>query len=152
MAKIVTEAQERLIHMIEKHQVKLIMPAAWPVALGHAPWIEEVWANYLSNAIKYGGEPPRAVLGATVQEPNGLVQYWVQDNGAGLSPEAQAGLFVPFNRLNQAQVEGHGLGLSIVERIVRKLGGRVGVESEGVPGQGSIFSFYLRQSPNGNVN
>jgi signal transduction histidine kinase len=58
-----------------------------------------------------------------------------------LTPEAQAKLFVPFERLSQARAEGHGLGLSIVRRIVEKLGGEVGVESE--LGAGSTFSFTL---------
>jgi signal transduction histidine kinase len=70
----------------------------------------------------------------------------VRDNGGGLSPEEQAELFIPFTRISQANVEGHGLGLSIVQRIVEKLGGTVGVESEGVPGQGSVFSFTLPQN------
>ena len=68
-------------------------------------------------------------------------------NGRGLTPEQCARLFVPFERLEQARVEGHGLGLSIVQRIVTKLGGQVGVESEGVPGRGSTFYFTLAPGP-----
>jgi signal transduction histidine kinase len=108
--------------------------------LGYAPWIEEVWVNYLSNAIKYGGRPPRVELGAETQ-PGGLVRFWVRDNGPGIAPEAQVRLFVPFTRLDQVRAKGHGLGLSIVRRIVEKLGGQVGVIS--TPGQGSVFSFTL---------
>jgi len=108
--------------------------------LGHAEWIVEVWANYLSNSIKYGGQPPRVKLGAEVQ-PNGMVRFWVRDNGPGLSPEEQARLFTPFTRLDQVRAKGHGLGLSIVRRIVEKLGGQVGVESQ--IGQGSSFFFTL---------
>ena len=67
----------------------------------------------------------------------------MRDNGRGLSPEDQARLFAPFARLSQAQAQGHGLGLSIVQQIVQKLGGQVGIESSGVPGQGSAFSFTL---------
>ena len=65
MANIVVRARERLTHIIEKHQAEIILPAVWTAALGHAPWVEEVWVNYLSNAIKYGGQPPRIELGAT---------------------------------------------------------------------------------------
>jgi len=50
-------------------------------------------------------------------------------------------LFTPFTRLRKIEVEGHGLGLSIVQRIVTKLGGQVGVVSE--PGKGNTFSFTL---------
>jgi signal transduction histidine kinase len=52
-------------------------------------------------------------------------------------------LFTPFIRLNQARIEGHGLGLSIVQRIVEKLGGQAGADSAGIPGQGSEFFFTL---------
>jgi signal transduction histidine kinase len=69
------------------------------------------------------------------------VRFWVQDNGFGLLPEAQARLFTPFERLDQVSLEGHGLGLSIVQRIITKLAGEVGVESD--EGKGSLFWFAL---------
>jgi signal transduction histidine kinase len=147
MAEIVAEVQSRLAFMIEESGAEVIVPdaSAWPTAQGYAPWVEEIWTNYVSNAIKYGGQPPRLELGGTVTAA-GMAQFWVRDNGGGLSPEEQAELFIPFTRISQANVEGHGLGLSIVQRIVEKLGGTVGVESEGVPGQGSVFSFTLPQN------
>ncbi len=140
MAYLVAEARNRIVLMVEEHQPDIILPDRWPRAQGYGPWIEEVWANYLSNAIKYGGRPPRVELGATPQQ-DGFVRFWVRDNGSGLSPEQQAHLFAPFERLGQVQTEGHGLGLSIVLRIVEKLGGQVGVESE--VGRGSVFFFTL---------
>jgi PAS domain S-box-containing protein len=142
MASIVTEAQRRLADLIQEHQVAVILPPAgdWPAALGYGPWIEEVWVNYLSNAIQYGGRPPRVEVGATEQS-DGTVRFWVRDNGDGLTPLEQARLFKSFERLDRVRAKGHGLGLSIVRRIVEKLGGKVGVESE--KGVGSIFSFTL---------
>ncbi|HHJ06674.1 MAG TPA: HAMP domain-containing histidine kinase, partial [Anaerolineae bacterium] len=136
------EAQQRLTYLIQTYQAEIMLPQHWPKAMGYAPWIEEVWANYLSNGIKYGGRPPRLQLGAT-EEPDGMVKFWVQDNGLGLSQEEQLKLFTPFTRLEQVQTIGYGLGLSIVRRIVEKLGGQTGVESEGVPGKGSFFYFTL---------
>lgn len=141
MASIVAEAVQRLSGMIEESQATIILPDAWPAALGYGPWVEEVWVNYLSNAIKYGGRPPRVEAGAT-RQADGMVRFWVQDNGAGLTPQAQSRLFTPFTRLDQTRAAGHGLGLSIVRRIVEKLGGQVGVRSE--VGQGSIFTFTLK--------
>jgi signal transduction histidine kinase len=70
-----------------------------------------------------------------------MLCFWVRDNGAGLTPEEKARLFTPFTRFDQIRAKGHGLGLSIVRRIVEKLGGEVGIESE--VGQGSTFSFTL---------
>jgi signal transduction histidine kinase/DNA-binding response OmpR family regulator len=143
MASIVAEATYRLADLIEEHQAKIVLPRAWPVALGYAPWVEEVWINYISNAIKYGGRPPRVELGAASQ-PNDMVQFYVHDNGQGLTPEAQARLFKPFARLDQVRTEGYGLGLSIVRRIAEKLGGQVSVKSR--VSQGSTFAFTLPAS------
>jgi signal transduction histidine kinase len=140
MAEIVSEALQRLAFTIKASQAEIIVPDTWPTALGYGPWVEEVWVNYVSNALKYGGQPPRIELGATTQE-DGWIRFWVADNGPGLSSEEQAKLFAPFERLYQVRTKGHGLGLSIVRRIVEKLGGQVGIES--VPGQGSTFYFVL---------
>lgn len=142
MAGIVAEARQRLADLIDEYQAEIIMPAHWPVVWGYSPWVEEVWANYLSNAIKYGGRPPRLELGATPQA-DGMVRFWVRDNGVGVKPEDQDRLFRPFTQLGQVRATGHGLGLSIVRRIVEKLGGQVAIESEGAPGHGSLFSFTL---------
>jgi signal transduction histidine kinase len=142
MASIVLEAQKRLAYLIEERQAEVIVPdaSAWPAALGHAPWVEEVWVNYLSNALEYGGTPPRVELGATAQA-DGMVRFWVRDNGPGIPPEQQGRLFTPFTQLSQVRTEGHGLGLSIVQRIVEKLHGHVWVQS--APGQGSTFFFTM---------
>ncbi|MCB0208625.1 MAG: response regulator, partial [Anaerolineae bacterium] len=65
MAGVVSRVQESLADMIQSSQGELIVPSRWPVALGYEPWLEEVWANYISNGLKFGGEPPRLELGAT---------------------------------------------------------------------------------------
>jgi len=122
--------------------IKLRLLSAWPEAMGHAPWMEEVWVNYLSNGCKYGGRPPRLELGGE-NLFDGQVRFWVRDNGNGVALDDLMRLFTPFTRLDQVRTRGHGLGLSIVRRIVEKLGGQVGVSSEGVPGHGSVFSFTL---------
>jgi PAS domain S-box-containing protein len=145
MASIVAEAQERLGHMVEIHQTEITLPSHWPLAMGYAPWVEEVWVNYLSNGIKYGGQPPHLTLGAK-ELPDGTICFWIRDNGPGLSPEDQARLFTPFTQLNKIRANGHGLGLSIVQRIVNKLDGRVGVVSQ--VGRGSIFTFTLPRAEN----
>ncbi len=141
MALIVAEVQGRLRYMIETSKATIILPEAWPRALGYSAWVQEVWANYISNAIKYGGKPPRITLGATDLH-NGWIRFWVKDNGPGIAPEDQKRLFVPFSRMDQIRAHGHGLGLSIVRQIVERMGGEVGVESE--PGQGATFYFTLR--------
>jgi signal transduction histidine kinase len=81
-------------------------------------------------------------LGAE-ERADGMVRYWVRDNGPGLSEEKQAVLFTEFIRLNELRIQGYGLGLSIVRRIIDKLDGRVGVNSR--PDEGSQFYFELRK-------
>ena len=142
MAEIISDSQQRLADLIKQSKTRLVLPNDWPMALGYAPWIEEVWVNYLSNAIKYGGCPPYVELGATVQEDN-QVRFWIRDNGPGLTPTEQDQLFVPFSRLGKGDVQGYGLGLSIVRRIIEKLNGEVGIESNGLPGHGCMFNFTL---------
>jgi signal transduction histidine kinase len=159
MGDIVAAALERLEDDIRTVEAEIVSPDTWPVASGYAPWVEEVWVNYLSNAIKYGGRPsaeppvrPRVEIGAVAADASSAC-FWVRDNGWGIAPEDQDRLFVPFSRLDRSSEDpngggpvqplpsGHGLGLSIVQRIIARLGGRVGVSS--VPGQGSTFSFTL---------
>jgi signal transduction histidine kinase len=143
---IVNEALARLEEMLDEYEATLTLPEHWPVAIGYAPWIEEVWVNYLSNALKYGGHPeegiaPQVSIGYDLLEDKNI-RFWVQDNGPGLSAEEQAQLFTQFTRLHQARAGGHGLGLSIVQRIMTRLGGTVGVESHGEQ-RGSCFYFTL---------
>ena len=160
MKQVVDGAIERLTDVIAKSEADIQMPQRWPVALGFAPWVEEVWANYISNALKYGGRPeqdlpPYVELGfdenwdtgaenAVTTDPSSVrsqIRFWVRDNGAGLTSAEKAQLFTPYVRLDQVHIKGHGLGLSIVRRIVEKLDGEVGVESK--IGEGSKFYFTL---------
>ncbi len=144
MAAIVQDALDRLAYLTMEYEAEIVVADTWPAAMGYAPWVVEVWVNYISNGLKYGGTPPRVELGADVL-PDGTPRFWVRDNGAGLTAEQQALLFTPFTQLSEGHVEGHGLGLSIVQRIVERLSGTVGVESE--PGQGCLFYFTLPPVP-----
>ncbi len=159
MGKIWKEACERMENMIQEVGAKLSGPDEWPVVLGHEPWIEEVWVNYLSNALKYSGRreegiTPKIEAGWTrcsktvsPQEEQGvavtssMIKFWIQDNGPGIPAEARQRLFHEFVRLEPDRAPGYGLGLSIVNRIVTHLGGKVGVESR--HGEGSRFTFTL---------
>jgi signal transduction histidine kinase len=160
MAPLVTHALTRLA-AVTPPDARIVTPETWPAALGYAPWVEEIWVNYLSNAFKYGGAPARIELGADLLSgeacrryglpptAHGCVRYWVQDHGPGIPQEDQARLFMPFERLHGVSIEGEGLGLSIVRRIAERLNGAVGVES--APGQGSRFTFVLPAAPRSSV-
>ena len=155
---VVVRALERLHGLIKESGAKIIFPPNWPFAMGYAPWVEAVWVNYISNAVKYGGHPEKGVKpivqlgwdskipdakdGSQPDSENGhCLRLWVRDNGELLTREARESLFVEFTRLDHTASEGHGLGLSIVKRILDKQGGKVGVDS--VPGEGNVFYFTL---------
>ena len=139
MEDVIKEVLDRLEHVREQYNGTITLQSDWPVAIGYASWIEEVWANYLSNALKYGGEPPQVELGATQIGPK--IRFWVKDHGPGIPLEKQKELFTAFNRLDHQGADGHGLGLSIVLRIIEKLDGEVGVDSH--TGDGCTFWFTL---------
>ena len=151
MDEIITDVLNRMEFMIEENDVIIALPDSWPAAIGYVPWIEEVWVNYLSNGIKYGGRPdqgiaPQLSLGAEIVTPltaddEPRVRFWLRDNGPGLTIDETQKIFTPFERLHNVRTEGHGLGLSIVQRIVEKLDGEVDVDS--TLGSGSTFSFTL---------
>ena len=152
MGPVVDAALGQLALQLHAAGAVVDRPDVWPAALGYGPWIGEIWANYLSNALKYGhvpgGPPPHLTLGAGVA-PNGHVRYWVRDRGPGLTSDAIATIFEPFTRVHPAAAEGHGLGLAIVRQIAERLDGTCGVESCGVPGEGACFYITLPAAPAG---
>jgi PAS domain S-box-containing protein len=140
MLPLVANAIERMEILIDGRKAEIKLPDSFPAALGYGPWVEEIWFNYISNAIKYGGTPPMVQLGGTVRN-DGYVDFWVQDNGRGLTPEEQSGIFDYCRPRKEKTEEGYGLGLSIVKRIAEKLNGQVAVKSSATGG--SIFTFSL---------
>ena len=137
MNSIVEQVMQRLSYMNKEYKANIVLPNNWLVAKGYAPWVEEIWVNYMTNGIKYGGKPPKLELGS--DQKDDMIRFWVLDNGDGISEDAE--LFTPFTRLHTGNLEGHGLGLSIVQQIIDKLGGKVGVET--TEGQGCRFYFTL---------
>ena len=107
--------------------------------------VRQVFANLLANALKFSGSAahPRVEVGAT-RSPEGVV-FHVRDNGVGFTEAQVRELFVPFRRLHADRFEGHGIGLTIVRRIVERHGGRLW--AEGQPGQGATFYFTLDAQP-----
>ena len=101
--------------------------------------LKQVVINLLSNAIKYNKEHGTVVVACGASTP-GCTRISVSDTGAGLSPDKVAQLFQPFNRLGQEAVggvAGTGIGLVVTKRLVKLMGGNLGVES--TVGTGSVF-------------
>lgn len=100
-----------------------------------------VLVNLLGNAWKYFGQREPSVIEFGLTEVDGKPGYYVRDNGPGFDLAHADKLFLPFQRLPGTKAEGHGIGLTTVDRIVRRHGGRVWAESE--PGKGATFFFAL---------
>jgi PAS domain S-box-containing protein len=113
--------------------------------------LRQVLVNLLTNAIKYNRPRGTVAVAARLGGPEAQggqaaareVELEVRDTGAGLTAEQQAHLFEPFNRLGaeRSGVEGTGIGLVIVHRLMELMGARIEVESQ--PGQGSCFRLML---------
>lgn len=143
---VVQSALERFQDSIQSRQIRVEIDPDLPPAYSYAIWLEEIFANLIGNAINYIGSDngaPRIRVGGSIED--GMVRYEVQDNGLGISPEVQDKLFEMFTRFHPGEGSGFGMGLSIVQRIVTRLNGQVGVES--ALGQGSTFWFSLPAAP-----
>ncbi len=111
------------------------------IALADSQRLVQVVGNLASNAVKYGAAGGLVRFGAR-RIPRG-VRIEVSDLGPGLTPEKQAQLFEPFNRLGleRSTIEGHGIGLALAKRLTELQGGTIGVTSE--PGAGATFWIEL---------
>jgi PAS domain S-box-containing protein len=120
-----------------------------PACRADAILLRQVFANLLSNALKFTRERDPAVIRAGFRRENGEHVYFVQDNGAGFDMEYAGKLFRVFQRLHSpSEFEGTGVGLAIVQRIVQRHGGRVWAESE--VDRGATFYFTLGEATHGN--
>jgi len=113
-----------------------------PHARGDRVLLEQVWANLLSNALKFSAKREKPVIEVSAISDAREHTYFVRDNGAGFDPQYQSKLFGVFQRLHRAdEFAGTGVGLALVQRIVNRHGGRVWADSR--PNEGATFYFTL---------
>lgn len=107
--------------------------------------LQQVFHNLIANAVKYGPETG-ARIEIDARELDGSWRFSVSDNGPGISPRYQERIWVMFQTLQpRDEVEGTGIGLALVKKIVGNRGGEVGVESE--EGEGARFWFTWPAEP-----
>jgi two-component system phosphate regulon sensor histidine kinase PhoR len=127
----------------ESRNVKLLNELPPLSAKGDANRLDQVFANLVDNAIKYGRSPGTVKVGGQKLE-DGRLEVWIQDDGPGIPTESLDRVFERFYRVDKARSRdqgGTGLGLSIVKHIVASHGGEVWAKSE--PGKGATFFFTL---------
>ena len=147
MFELVDETVELLSGRIIEGKVKVNIQPDFPTAFGERPRIREVMQNLIENAVKFMGEQPAPHVEIGSDERNGEVVYYVRDNGVGIDKVCLGKIFGMFERLDTA-IDGTGMGLALVNRIIETHGGRIWVESEG-KGMGSMFCFTLPQKEKG---
>lgn len=123
-----------------------IDPAADCTAWADHALLREALAQLLANALKFTRTRDRACVAFGVEEGDGERRYFVRDNGTGFDPARAGELFAPLVRLPEAaNVEGTGIGLAAVRRIVERHGGRAWAEA--APGAGTTIRFTLPDPP-----
>ena len=116
--------------------------AQLPAIEGDPGLLKQVFANLLSNSVKYSRPRQRAIIEIGVRKMNEETVLYVRDNGVGFNMKYADKLFGVFQRLHRAEeFEGTGVGLAIVERVVRRHGGHIWAESE--LDKGATFYFTL---------
>ncbi len=112
-----------------------------PSCRGDDDQINQVFSNLLDNALKYLDRSREGIIKISGRKDAGQVVYCTEDNGIGIAAEHQDNIYEMFHRLNHGNVDGDGLGLTIIYRILERHGGKVWVESE--PAKGSKFFVSL---------
>jgi signal transduction histidine kinase len=128
---------------IWEHGITLELQKNLPVVYGDKQRLIEVLQNLLDNAAKFMGNQknPQIEIGQRGEDvEHGNPVFFVRDNGIGISPEYHEQVFGLFNKLNP-DIDGTGIGLTLVKRIIELHSGRIWVESE--KGKGSTFYFTL---------
>ena len=129
-------------HLVDCEVV--VTDADFPTVVGDRMRLVEVVQNLVDNAAKFMGDQPQPRIMIGVRLDGVTPVFFVQDNGIGILPKYQDHIFDIFNKLNP-EVEGTGIGLALVKRIVEVHNGRLWVESAGL-GQGSTFCFTLNET------
>jgi signal transduction histidine kinase len=141
LTTLVHEVVEEL-RRTEPEQCPVVRVADLPEGLGDRSLLRQVFINLLSNAFKFSARQPQPLIEVGWTEQSKEKVYFVRDNGVGFDMRYASKLFGAFQRMHAVdEFPGTGVGLSIVQRIIARHGGRIWAEAE--PGRGAIFSFTL---------
>jgi signal transduction histidine kinase len=128
--------------MLGPDAAALVLPPTWPALNAPPSLVRSILSNLLTNAVKFNRAAQKRVeVGWRTHAP-GRVELYVRDNGIGIDPRFHERIFGIFKRLHtHGEYEGAGMGLAVVRKATRHLGGSVRVASE--PGRGSTFFVDL---------
>jgi|GEM_PF-2675988 len=142
MKELVDEVLKLQLHGVNGRKIEVKVSDTLPDVEANRGLLKQALANLISNAIKFTRNREAAEIEIGYQSLNGEPIFFVKDNGVGFDMKYANKLFGVFQRLqNPEDYEGTGVGLAIVQRIIRKHGGQVWAEA--VPDQGATFYFQL---------
>jgi len=133
---------DELRYSLLEKQIEVHLPDTLPTITAEAKGMHTVLSNLLSNAVKYIGEAtaPRVEIGYAARER--FHEFWVRDNGIGIDPQDHQKVFELFQRVQPgSSVEGSGVGLTIVKKIVENHRGQVWLDS--ALGRGTTVYFTI---------
>jgi PAS domain S-box-containing protein len=145
---LLREIEEGLVLKLEQEGVEFIVQQPLPAVRGDRGRIRQVFANLIENAVKFRSLERGLRIEVGCEEERGFYRFHVGDNGIGILPQYQEQIFEPFRQLDRG-IEGVGMGLALVKRIVAYHRGRFWVESE--LGKGSTFYFTIPDRTNDDV-
>jgi|GEM_PF-861435 len=130
---------------IQDSQANITVDPNLPVILGDRTKLYQIFSNLIGNALKYRdpARPPIVAVSLRPTPHNREIKIAVSDNGLGIPAEKLELIFRPFQRAHGNKIEGSGIGLACVKKLLERIGGAITVESQ--VGQGSVFTVTLRQ-------
>jgi two-component system, LuxR family, sensor kinase FixL len=141
LEELAGEARDLVGGQVKARGVQIEISPDLPVVYGDRTRLLEVLQNLIDNAVKYMGDQPQPRIEIGVRSDENETVCYVRDNGIGLEPRYHEKVFGLFDQLDPS-IDGTGIGLALVKRIVEVHGGRIWVESNGA-GHGSTFCFTL---------
>ena len=140
---IVKDIVETLEGRIKDNKINVIIQDNLPTILCDEERMKDVLSNLLSNAIKFMGNNNQGQIRIGCDKNGDYYNFYVEDTGIGIQEEYQKQIFKIFRRVGEVEVEGSGVGLAMVKKIVELHKGKIWVESPVKDGRGSRFCFAM---------
>ncbi len=142
--ELVEEALSAAAGNITQRGVKVRVGEERIMLYGDRPRLAEIWQNLIDNAVKFMGDQASPLIEIGAEKSGKNITFFVRDNGMGIEPQYQTKVLGLFEKLNP-NIEGSGLGLALIKRIVELYRGTIWLESKGA-GKGTCFRFTLPEA------
>lgn len=139
--EIIKSVLDQCYASIQARSVKIICAPSLPSIFFDRTRLTQVFLNLISNGIKFMGNQADPTVEIGGRKTDRFVEFYVKDNGIGIDPQHHHLIFGVFQRLKEVEVEGTGIGLAVVKKIVDLAGGKIWFESK--KGEGATFFFQL---------